>query len=386
MFDGTNPDGWILRAERYFAFYRLNEAEKIEAAVVGFDGDALLWYQWENRRRPIQNWNELRRLILQQFRPLHSGSLYEQWLAVKQTGSVAEFRRTFIEMAAPLEKVRESILMGHFVNGLREDIRDEVRMLGLYNLEQAMDLALKVEEKNRVKTQGGMLSVPAITRPNSFSQFSFSAKSQSHPQSTVGGANGSKIVSWSSNSESGSTSPSLWSQSNHSASPTSSTSPKTFKQIIPIAKPVGEIRRLTDKELQYKRERGLCFRCDDKWVAGHRCKRRELSVLLTQEDEDEQPISEEDKNNCEEVLEPINSVVSLNSVVGLTSPKTMKVKGRIAGQDVIVMIDPGATHNFISLSTVKKLGIPVDESRGFGVSLGNGEEVKGAEEYKGVLL
>lgn len=28
LFDGTNPDGWILRAERYFNFYRLTEEEK----------------------------------------------------------------------------------------------------------------------------------------------------------------------------------------------------------------------------------------------------------------------------------------------------------------------------------------------------------------------
>lgn len=84
VFDGTNPDGWILRAERYFSFYRLNEEEKLEAAVVGFDGDALVWYQWENRRRPIRRWSELRELILQQFRPMHSGTLCEQWLAVVQ--------------------------------------------------------------------------------------------------------------------------------------------------------------------------------------------------------------------------------------------------------------------------------------------------------------
>lgn len=67
QFDGTNPDGWILRAERYFAFYRLNDEEKLEAAVVGFDGDALVWYQWENRRRPIRRWEDMRKLILQKF-------------------------------------------------------------------------------------------------------------------------------------------------------------------------------------------------------------------------------------------------------------------------------------------------------------------------------
>lgn len=37
--------------------------------------------------------------------------------------------------------------MAQFVNGLKDEIKAEVRMLGLYTLEQTMELALKVEEK-----------------------------------------------------------------------------------------------------------------------------------------------------------------------------------------------------------------------------------------------
>lgn len=129
QFDGTNPDGWLLRAERYFAFYKLTNEEKLEATVVGFDGDALLWYQWKHRRRPIRTWEDMRSLICSNFdHYTQAGTLCEQWLAVKQTGTVAKFKRQFIEMAAPLERIPENILMGHFVNGLNEDIRAEVRM------------------------------------------------------------------------------------------------------------------------------------------------------------------------------------------------------------------------------------------------------------------
>lgn len=70
LFDGEDPDGWILRVERYFSFYRLSEEEKMEAAIVGMEGEALSWYQWEHRRRPIRVWAELRELLLKQFRPV----------------------------------------------------------------------------------------------------------------------------------------------------------------------------------------------------------------------------------------------------------------------------------------------------------------------------
>lgn len=61
----------------------------------------------------------------------------------------------------------------------------------------------------------------------------------------------------------------------------------------------------------------------------------------------------------------------------------MKLLGKIYGCDVVVMIDPGATHNFVSLATVKKLAIPIS---GYWVSLGDAQVVKGFRVCKGVVL
>ena len=49
--------------------------------------------------------------------------------------------------------------------------------------------------------------------------------------------------------------------------------------------------------------------------------------------------------------------LSVNSMVGLSTLKTMKLKGKIAHQEVVTMIDCGATHNFISTKLIQKLGI-----------------------------
>lgn len=48
------------------------------------------------------------------------------------------------------------------------------------------------------------------------------------------------------------------------------------------------------------------------------------------------------------------------------------------------MIDPGATHNFVSLAAVEKLGIPLTPVGNFEVSLGNGDSIHGAGECQGV--
>lgn len=42
-----------------------------------------------------------------------------------------------------------------------------------------------------------------------------------------------------------------------------------------------EYRRLFDQYVQQRRSTGLCYRCDEKYSPGHKCK-KEVSVLLVQ--------------------------------------------------------------------------------------------------------
>ena len=365
IFDGTDPDGWILRVERYFTFYRLNEEEMLEAVAVALEGDALRWYQWEQKRRPIRLWADLKTFLLRQFRPTEGGSLYEQWLATSQTSTVGEYKRRFIETAAPLERISEQILLGQFLNGLKEEVRVEVRLLNPVNLEQAMELAVRVEEKQKaLSTRKQSLSTIKTISPRTYSKGSQfgSVYSQLPPTSPT------THKSW------GST---------PSESQASVYSPKSTSNSN-VTKVPTEFRRLTEKELQEKKSKGICFRCDDKWTMGHRCRRKELSVILIDDEEDGT-----DEGSTEPPLSPteeLTTEVSLNSVVGLSNPKTMKIRGTIDGAEVIVMIDPGATHNFVALSVVQRLGLTVEDSGGFGVSLGNGETIKGRGICRGVNL
>lgn len=133
----------------------------LEAAVVGIDGDALLWYQWEYRRQPIQRWEELKALMLRRFRPSNAGKLHEQWLGVRQTDIVADYRISFIELAAPLKNVSEDMALGIFLNGLRGDIKTELRVQNPGDVDQAMALAI------RGKTGSGQDSLlgPSPTTP-----------------------------------------------------------------------------------------------------------------------------------------------------------------------------------------------------------------------------
>lgn len=46
------------------------------------------------------------------------GIIEERFLALRQEGSVGEYRIAFETLAAPIENISEAMLEGHFINGL----------------------------------------------------------------------------------------------------------------------------------------------------------------------------------------------------------------------------------------------------------------------------
>lgn len=70
--------------------------------------------------------------------------------------------------------------------------------------------------------------------------------------------------------------------------------------------------------------------------------------------------------------------ISRNLVMGINNPKTLKLRGTINEAPVVAMVNPRATHNFISTILVQWL--PVTASKTFGISLGTrGGRAKGGE-------
>lgn len=144
----------------------------------------------------------------------------------------------------------EELSLGQFLNGLRDDIKSEVRLLCPLTVDHAMELAHMVEEKLKWGKGKGELR--------------YGMSSGYKPSNYVG--------QLSPRSNSSSVAPSMKSYTTYSQSRIS-----TESSPIPVAKPMGEVRRLSEKELQDKRSKGLCFKCDGKWSIGHKCQRQELS-------------------------------------------------------------------------------------------------------------
>lgn len=63
--------------------------------------------------------------------------------------------------------------------------------------------------------------------------------------------------------------------------------------------------------------------------------------------------------------------------MGLAEPKTLRLRGEILGTPIVVLIDCGATHNFLSADFVEKLKLPITKTSEYGVIGGSGNKLKG---------
>ncbi|XP_031278388.1 uncharacterized protein LOC116136865 [Pistacia vera] len=149
----------------------------------------------------------------------------------------------------------------------------------------------------------------------------------------------------------------------------------------------AEIRAELRPKYKGKERKGLCFKCDGKYFFGHKCGEKQFQVILVDEEEEDLDLGDVETSEVATTEQIQGNVeLSLSSVVGINGPKTMKLKGSIMGQEVIILIDSGASHNFISREFVKKLAIAVERTQAFGVRVGDGYKVRCEGECKAVRL
>lgn len=134
---------------------------------------------------------------------------------------------------------------------------------------------------------------------------------------------------------------------------------------------------------------GLCFKCDEKFSPGHRCKLRQLQVLLiTGKDTDREDPQEETTEAAAVQAETVegNVDLSLNFLRGFASAKTIKLRGTIGDREVVVLVDSGASHSFISVELVRILALPSDLSVRHKIQVGNDMSFQQSGVCRGVRI
>ncbi|KAA0059036.1 ty3-gypsy retrotransposon protein [Cucumis melo var. makuwa] len=78
--------------------------------------------------------------------------------------------------------------------------------------------------------------------------------------------------------------------------------------------------------------------------------------------------------------------IELKTMMGFVAKGTMKLKGLVKGKEVIVLVDSGATHDFIHQAVVEEVNIIIEKDTTFGVTIENGTNRRGRGLCKRVEL
>lgn len=168
------------------------------------------------------------------------------------------------------------------------------------------------------------------------------------------------------------------------SSPSNSPAASSFRPTLTVnpPKPSPTIKRLSPAELQARREKGLCYNCDEKYIQGHRCKRL-FHLLIVEPDkilEEAATLQLEAADLAEKLvvpdLEPDPAQISLHALMSHSVPRTLRVLGQIHQSPVAILIDSGSTHNFLPDRVVKQLGLPTQPAPSFRVLVGNDEVLR----------
>jgi hypothetical protein len=315
-FEGDNPRLWISRCEKYFGMYEVDAEAWVQVASMHLSPQVACWFQSIERQHPNLSWPLLCRLLHDPFGRDQLQFLLRQLFRIQQQGSVSEYQDRFVTLVDQLavyDSVPDPMFFAtRFVEGLRSDIRAVVMLQRPLDLDSACSLALLQEE----------VATPSVRPDHRKGDFrTWSKPSAPHPLPLpphavpkVGAPE---------------------KKSDHSSS---------------VDSKLGALKA-------YRRARGLCDRCAEKWHRGHTCNTtvqlhaiQEVWDLLSNVSVEDTTVyggSPEDS-----MLMSISS----EAIAGVVAKRSIRFMGLMQAVDILILVDSGSTNSFINQSTVLKLG------------------------------
>lgn len=355
-FSGQNLFDWIARAERYFRVTQSSEEYKMELVSLSLSEDALCWFNYELEFRPSRDWAEFKKRLLSRFAESFERTPGKRLFGIQQHGSAAEYIKEFQELASQVH-VAEENLIDIFFNGMKQELKEVVKLKEPITLPDHIETILKMEDSEFCR----MLACGKHQEQRSGK---YTNNSNSKPSSTY------VASSW---------------------KPKQATTDSSQKQVEKQTQPKGNERsnnhiKFSDAEYDYKQKNGLCFKCPEKWSKAHVCKNKTLQVMVVCQECEIELVEEEFHEALDGGETPEVTSISMHSFLGQSSPTTTKIRGSVGKTGVVVLIDSGATHNFISPDVVKRAQLQTVSDRKFTVLVGTGLQVQGSSVCKNVLL
>jgi len=229
----------LYKAENFFTLYNTPDKQKVVIASIHFEEKVLPWFQLLEKAHQVPTWLSLSTAIQIQFGPSQFDNPRSDLFKLKQSFTVADYYASFIELANQSYGLDDSVLLDYFIGRLIPKLKCEVISQAPHSLLQAVSFAKLLEEKFH----------PSSLAPKHKFPY-FLAKSLTQ--------NNSKL--------------SLTTNTN----PPINTNPPP---LLPTPPKPNNLKRLTPADIQFCREKRICFTCDEKYSPTHRCANKHYFLL-----------------------------------------------------------------------------------------------------------
>ncbi|KAJ3685492.1 hypothetical protein LUZ61_014656 [Rhynchospora tenuis] len=332
--NGQNVIDWIEDCEYYFDLFQVHDSQKSRMAIPHFLGDAREWYRSYKIDHPIPPWPLLVEEIRERFTNARSSNPVKEFMRTQQTGSIEDYIKQFEKARARLitetQFKNENFYILGFMGGLREDICCAVDSFEPRTLVQAYRHARNAE----VIIDGPEKKGRMLARTVSTTQFSNNK-----------GNNGFQ---------------------------------RRPAQPLPMLK-AGANNSKPPLSMEQRRALGLCYWCDEKFVPGHKCSRKNIHMLEGEIENDEQVMPQIEEIGGEVLLgeddTEDHAEISMYAPNDQNSTRTLRFKGMIGQTPICVLLDSGSSHSFVNPAVIQEVPHQLTKIPPLKVRIANGENM-----------
>jgi hypothetical protein len=145
--DATRVRQWTFEVDTYFAAAGTPTAARVPFAATLLRGSALLWWQSLGEAQRPGDWETFKQALIAYHQPQGATAAARDSLArLTQRASVAQYAKTFRELALNVPDITDAEKLDRFKRGLKTDVRLHVALANPGTFEAAVAIANQVDD------------------------------------------------------------------------------------------------------------------------------------------------------------------------------------------------------------------------------------------------
>ncbi|XP_026447251.1 uncharacterized protein LOC113347788 [Papaver somniferum] len=127
--------------------------------------------------------------------------------------------------------------------------------------------------------------------------------------------------------------------------------------------------------MRKRREKGLCYNCDEVFQVGHKCLKQQIYMLVV---DDEESTQSGEESRVETLLSPTleeEVEISVHALAGNVSHNTIRIEGASKKHPLTILIDSGSTHSFLDPAAAARCGGNLVPTASLLVAVANGNKM-----------